>query len=166
MNDFGHLRRSAAEAALGYQVGPKSVITYPSGGQKLPERGWYEITGLAWSGGGAIRKGGDIHRRRQNVARRPAQGDTRIPWRTQDSALCGTGTETSTCFFRAPPTRSGRSNRPVEEVAKALGVKSLYAKFQSAHEQQHHYAVEGRQGWEVWTQWAPVGDASVTNGLA
>ena len=56
MNDFGHLRRSPVEAALGYQIGPKSVITYPSGGQKLPERGWYEITGLAWSGGGAVRK--------------------------------------------------------------------------------------------------------------
>ena len=55
-NDFGHLRRDAKEAALGYQIGPKSVITYPSGGQKLPGRGLYEITGLAWSGGGAIRK--------------------------------------------------------------------------------------------------------------
>jgi sulfane dehydrogenase subunit SoxC len=36
--------------------GPKSAITFPSGGQKLPERGHYQITGLAWSGGGAIRK--------------------------------------------------------------------------------------------------------------
>src|SRR3984885_1694167 len=56
MNDFGHLQRSPINAALEYQIGPKSVITYPSGGQKLPERGWYEITGLAWSGGGAVRK--------------------------------------------------------------------------------------------------------------
>ena len=38
------------------QLGPKSVITRPSGGQKLPARGFYEITGLAWSGGGAIRR--------------------------------------------------------------------------------------------------------------
>jgi sulfane dehydrogenase subunit SoxC len=37
-------------------LGPKSVITRPSGGQKLPVRGFYEITGLAWSGGGAIRQ--------------------------------------------------------------------------------------------------------------
>src|SRR5437867_11450359 len=34
----------------------KSVITRPSGGLKIPSRGFYEITGLAWSGGGAIRK--------------------------------------------------------------------------------------------------------------
>lgn len=38
------------------EMGPKSVITRPSGGQRLPIRGFYEITGLAWSGGGTIRK--------------------------------------------------------------------------------------------------------------
>src|SRR5882672_6992743 len=54
-NDFGHLDRDAKEAALSFQIGPKSVITRPSGGQQLPGRGFYEITGLAWSGGGAIR---------------------------------------------------------------------------------------------------------------
>ena len=56
MNDFGHLRRTPIEAALIYQIGPNSVITYPSGGHKLTDHGWYEITGLAWSGGGAVRK--------------------------------------------------------------------------------------------------------------
>jgi sulfane dehydrogenase subunit SoxC len=55
-NDYGHLRRDAKEAALGQQIGPKSVITFPSGGQKLSGPGFYEITGLAWSGGGAVRK--------------------------------------------------------------------------------------------------------------
>ena len=35
---------------------PKSVITRPSGGQRLPGPGFYEISGLAWSGGGAIRR--------------------------------------------------------------------------------------------------------------
>jgi sulfane dehydrogenase subunit SoxC len=34
----------------------KSVITFPSGGQKLPGRGVYEITGLAWSGRGRVRR--------------------------------------------------------------------------------------------------------------
>jgi sulfane dehydrogenase subunit SoxC len=54
-NDFGHLRQDPREAALSEQIGPKSVITYPSGGQQLPGRGFYEISGLAWSGGGAIK---------------------------------------------------------------------------------------------------------------
>jgi sulfane dehydrogenase subunit SoxC len=55
-NDYGHMDRDHKETALGYQIGPKSVITFPSGGQQLPGRGFYEVSGLAWSGGGAIRK--------------------------------------------------------------------------------------------------------------
>ncbi|MXY89549.1 MAG: sulfite dehydrogenase [Gammaproteobacteria bacterium] len=53
-NDYGHLTQDPATAALGYQIGPKSVITFPSGGQQLPEPGFYEISGLAWSGGGKV----------------------------------------------------------------------------------------------------------------
>ena len=55
-NDYGHLTRDPDVAALGYQIGPKSVITFPSAGQQLPDRGFYEVSGLAWSGGGAIRR--------------------------------------------------------------------------------------------------------------
>ena len=39
-----------------YELGPKSVITRPSGGQQLKSQGFHEITGLAWSGAGAIRR--------------------------------------------------------------------------------------------------------------
>jgi sulfane dehydrogenase subunit SoxC len=53
-NDYGHLARSPVNAALGYQIGPKSVITFPSGSQQLPGAGFYEISGLAWSGGGRV----------------------------------------------------------------------------------------------------------------
>lgn len=38
-----------------FEMDPKSVITFPSGQQKLNGSGFYEITGLAWSGRGAIR---------------------------------------------------------------------------------------------------------------
>jgi sulfane dehydrogenase subunit SoxC len=55
-NDFGHLDQDPKVAALDYIIGPKSVITFPSGTQQLPGRGFYEISGLAWSGGGAIRR--------------------------------------------------------------------------------------------------------------
>lgn len=34
----------------------KSVITYPSGDMKVPGPGFYEITGLAWSGRGRIKR--------------------------------------------------------------------------------------------------------------
>lgn len=36
------------------EVGVKSVITWPSPGHHLPEKGLYEIRGLAWSGSGAV----------------------------------------------------------------------------------------------------------------
>src|SRR3989442_4045308 len=48
----------AGAKAFGYhhETSCKSTITFPSGGQKLPKPGTYEITGLAWSGAGVIRK--------------------------------------------------------------------------------------------------------------
>ena len=39
-----------------FEWAAKSVITQPSGGMKLPGRGYVQITGLAWSGGGAVSK--------------------------------------------------------------------------------------------------------------
>jgi sulfane dehydrogenase subunit SoxC len=39
-----------------YAMEAKSVITFPSGGQTLPGRGPYELTGLAWSGAGRIER--------------------------------------------------------------------------------------------------------------
>ena len=54
-NDYGHLVPDARVASLTRVIGPKSVITFPSGEQKLPGPGFYEITGLAWSGTAAIR---------------------------------------------------------------------------------------------------------------
>ena len=39
-----------------YMMEAKSVITFPSGGQTLPVRGLYEMTGLAWSGRGRIER--------------------------------------------------------------------------------------------------------------
>jgi sulfane dehydrogenase subunit SoxC len=55
-NDYGHINPDAKVTALGNQIGPKSVITSPSGGMKLSAPGFYEISGLAWSGAGAIRR--------------------------------------------------------------------------------------------------------------
>jgi sulfane dehydrogenase subunit SoxC len=55
-DDYGHINPDPKVAALTHQIGPKSVITFPSGGQTLPGRGFYEISGLAWSGAGAIKR--------------------------------------------------------------------------------------------------------------
>jgi sulfane dehydrogenase subunit SoxC len=55
-DDYGHTNKDPKVIALTVGIGPKSVITYPSGGHQLPGPGFCEITGLAWSGGGAVRK--------------------------------------------------------------------------------------------------------------
>jgi len=55
-NDYGHIAKDEEVAALTFQWGPKSVITFPSGGQTLPGPGVYQLTGLAWSGGGVVRR--------------------------------------------------------------------------------------------------------------
>jgi sulfane dehydrogenase subunit SoxC len=67
----------------------KSVITFPSGGQHLPGRGRYEITGLAWSGRGAVRRvevstdgGKTWHQAKlQEPVLRFAHVRFRFPWR-------------------------------------------------------------------------------------
>jgi len=55
-NDYGHLQQDPKVVALTVQIGPKSVITYPSAGQQLSGPGFYDISGLAWSGGGAVKR--------------------------------------------------------------------------------------------------------------
>src|SRR5258708_16359752 len=39
-----------------FEMGVKSVITRPSSTMKLPRAGFYEISGIAWSGAGRIRR--------------------------------------------------------------------------------------------------------------
>jgi sulfane dehydrogenase subunit SoxC len=53
---YPSLRMDGLSRWFQFEMGPRSVITRPSGGQKLSGPGFYEISGLAWSGGGVIRK--------------------------------------------------------------------------------------------------------------
>lgn len=72
-----------------YVMEAKSVITFPSGGQILPGRGLYELTGLAWSGAGRIERvevttdGGRTWTPAELQEPRVAQALTRfrLPWR-------------------------------------------------------------------------------------
>lgn len=47
---YTDLLPSGKARQFGVMMEAKSIITRPSGGQRLPEPGYYEITGLAWSG--------------------------------------------------------------------------------------------------------------------
>jgi Mo-co oxidoreductase dimerisation domain len=52
--EWSRLEAAARPLSLLFDMEAKSVITFPSGEMNLPEPGFYEITGLAWSGRGKI----------------------------------------------------------------------------------------------------------------
>ncbi len=49
-------RAGRSQGAYFMEQGPKSVITFPSGGQRLTSHGFQTVVGFAWSGSGAIRR--------------------------------------------------------------------------------------------------------------
>ncbi|MEQ1934102.1 MAG: sulfite dehydrogenase [Fimbriimonadaceae bacterium] len=48
------ITKSGKSVIFTYMMDAKSVITFPSGGMRLPGPGFYEITGLAWTGRGKV----------------------------------------------------------------------------------------------------------------
>ncbi|HEX4328424.1 MAG TPA: sulfite dehydrogenase [Burkholderiales bacterium] len=71
-----------------FHMEAKSVITFPSGGQKLKARGFYEISGLAWTGRGKVKRvevtldGGKswVEARLQEPVLSKALARFRLPW--------------------------------------------------------------------------------------
>jgi sulfane dehydrogenase subunit SoxC len=51
-----YLDPRANQGHFNFEQGPISIITFPSGEQQLSKRGVWMITGLAWSGMGAVRR--------------------------------------------------------------------------------------------------------------
>jgi sulfane dehydrogenase subunit SoxC len=51
---YADLQADGSSKLFTFPMGVKSVITSPSAGLTLKERGWYQVTGLAWSGAGKI----------------------------------------------------------------------------------------------------------------
>jgi len=151
-NDYGHLEKTSKEAALAFQIGPKSVITTPSGGQQLPGKGFYEISGLAWSGGGAIRAvevstdGGKKWNRAQIKGTPQRMAHTRFGygwnWDGNETEIVSRCTDE---IGQVQPTR--------EEVAKYWNVPF-----------DRNYRVPGLDNSVM--PWRIARDGSVTNGLA
>lgn len=53
---YTDLRPDGKAVQFSFEMEAKSVITYPSGEMLLPGAGFYEISGLAWSGRGRVRR--------------------------------------------------------------------------------------------------------------
>ncbi|MBI2188916.1 MAG: molybdopterin-dependent oxidoreductase [Acidobacteria bacterium] len=134
-----------------FELGPKAVITRPSGGQKLPGPGFYEITGLAWTGGGLVRRvdistdGGKTYQEAQlqQPVLRYAHTRFRFPWRWK-------GEE---CVIQARCTdERGEVQPTIEEAAKIFNTTVDYF-YQADH-------FNGIQPWRI------ARDGSVTNAIA
>lgn len=108
-----------------FEMGPNSVITFPSGGKQLSARGFYEITGLAWSGGGAVRRvevsidGGRLWRdaRLQRPVLRKAHTRFNLDWQWdgRDSLLMSRCTD-----------ETGNTQLTLANLSKKLGLSPDY----------------------------------------
>jgi sulfane dehydrogenase subunit SoxC len=153
-NDYGHIHQDPKVAELSFEWGPKSVITYPSGGHKLPGHGPYQISGLAWSGGGAVRKvevsadGGQSWKEAEIRGPIYKMAHTRFglnwKWEGQECVLKSRCTDD---VGQVQPTR--------EELAKYLGHPPDYF---------NKRGVEGLDN--TIMPWRVASDGTVRNGLA
>ena len=118
--------RAACTASTPASRKCKSVVTTPSGGQVLLDKGFYNITGLAWSGRGKIKKvdvsvdGG----RNWRPARLEGAGDVQVPDALQHRL--GLGRQAG---HRAEPRH--RRDRPraadlPAELRAVRGTRSIY----------------------------------------
>jgi sulfane dehydrogenase subunit SoxC len=139
-----------------YDFGPKSVITYPSGTHQLPSRGSYVVTGLAWSGGGAVRKvdvstdGGKTYKEAEIVGPRLSKAFARfyLPWKWdgEEAVL---------------------QSRCVDEKGQVQPTELEFAKFWGFTREQIYSTIQSQLGHCNWIQaWRVNRDGQVTNGLA
>jgi len=116
-NDFGHLDQDKKEAALSYQIGPKSVITYPSGAQRCQARA--STKSVAWPGPAAAQSsrvevstdGGKKWNKAQFQERRSG-------WPIACSPTGGSGTANETEIMSRCVDEIGQAQPTREQIAK------------------------------------------------
>jgi sulfane dehydrogenase subunit SoxC len=133
--DHTSLRPDGKARQFMFLMEAKSVITSPSGGQRLPGPGFHEIRGLAWSGRGLVRRveisadGGKTWRnaKLQEPVLRFAHARFRLDWRWdgREAVLQSRCTD-----------ETGYVQPTLTELAKVRGLNSFY----------HNNAI---QGWKV-----------------
>ena len=139
-----------------YDFGPSSVITRPSGSQQLPETGPYVITGLAWSGGGAVRR----------VEVSTDGGRT-----YQEAGLAGPVLPKAHTRFYLPWRWSGEEavlqSRCLDEKGQLQPTEAEYARYWNLTRGELYGTIQSQLGHCNWQQpWKVDTDGKVTNGLA
>lgn len=126
-----------------FVMGVKSVITRPSFGIKMPGPGWYEISGIAWSGAGRVR-------------RVEVSTDGGATW--NDATLQGPIFSKSVTRFRMPWQWNGQrtllQSRAIDEKGNVQPTRvALFSKL-APQQRYHNHSI---QTWEI------AADGSVAN---
>ena len=126
-----------------FMMEAKSVVTFPSGGQKLAGAGFYEITGLAWSGRGRIE-------------RVEVSTDGGAAW--QDAELSEPRLRTAFTRFRLPWRWDGReaivASRTTDETGYVQPTHEALVAVRGANYEYHNNSIR---------PWKVLADGSVTD---
>ena len=129
------LMPDGAARQFNFVMEAKSVITFPSGGQRLAAPGFYEISGLAWSGSG-------------KVARVEVTTDGGASWR--DAALQEPIMSKCLTRFRAPWNWDGGpatlASRATDETGYVQPTREALLKVRDVRSYYHYNAI---QNWSV-----------------
>ena len=143
---YSDLQPNGKARQFTFELGVKSVITFPSFGYKLDRRGWYEISGVAWSGAGRI-------------ARVEISADGGLNWR--EAALQGPILSKSFTRFRLPWDWNGTPAMLQSRATDAKGNvqptrQAFISQYASGMNYHNHYI----------QTWAIAADGSISNVFA
>lgn len=126
-----------------FELGVKSIITYPSLGHKLDRRGLYEVTGIAWSGAGKI-------------AKVEVSADGGATWR--DAQLQGPIFSKSFTRFRLPWEWAGGAHvlqsRATDEKGNVQPTRTAFTAQYAPGMNYHNHYIQS---------WAIAADGSISN---
>lgn len=138
-----------------YAFGPSSVITFPSGSQRLSGRGQHVISGLAWSGGGEVKRvdvsvdGGKTYQEARLTGAVLPKAHTRFElvwrWEGEEAVL---------------------QSRCTDGKGQVQPTEAEYAKYWGFQRQQLYTTIQSQLGHCNWIMpWKVNRDGLITNGL-
>jgi sulfane dehydrogenase subunit SoxC len=126
-----------------FELGVKSIITFPSFGHKLDRHGLYEISGIAWSGAGRI-------------AKVEISADGGASWR--DAALQGPIFSKSFTRFRLPWEWNGTAaklqSRAIDEKGNVQPTRNAFVSQYTPGMNYHNHYIQ---------TWGIAADGSISN---
>jgi len=140
---YSDLQRDGKARQFTFELGVKSIITFPSFGHRLDRHGLYEISGIAWSGAGRI-------------AKVEISTDGGASWR--DANLQGPIYSKSFVRFRLPWEWAGTSatlqSRAIDEKGNVQPTRSSFiAQYTPGMNYHNHYI----------QTWGVAADGSISN---